>query len=73
MENEGQMRSRTCTFVNRTYMFEHIEEALMFAPPEQTISIEILPDGRYSVTETWRDAEPADRRRFASICNRGGN
>jgi hypothetical protein len=73
MENEGQMQSRTCTFVNRTYMLEHIDEALMFAPPEQTITIQTLPDGRYAVTETWRDGIEADRRRFAAICNRGGN
>lgn len=58
MENEGQMESRTVTFCDRAIMLEHVDEALMFAPPEQTISIEILPDGRYSVTETWRDVCP---------------
>jgi hypothetical protein len=71
MENEV-VRS-TATFCDRAGLLEVIEEALMFAPPELSVSVEILADGRYSVTETWRDVCPADRRRFAAICNRGGN
>lgn len=73
MENEGQMVSRTVTFCDRAHMLEHIDEAMMFAPPEQTITIQTLPDGCHSVTEMWRDVCPADRQRFAAICNRGGN
>jgi hypothetical protein len=71
MENEV-VRS-TATVCDRAGLLELIDEALMFAPPEQTITIQTLPDGRYSVTETWRDVCPADRQRFAAICNRGGN
>jgi hypothetical protein len=73
-ENEGAMRSRTWTTSDRQTLIEHIDESLMFTPQDYTVTVSSLgSEGGFTVTETWRDVCPADRQRFAALCNRGGN